>query len=204
MEEFSEPSITPGQLRAGRALLRFTQDDLAGMSGVSKAAIARIELADQQQVATARLAQDRTLRDLRGALEDAGVIFLPSDTQGGPGVRVISPDLRITALHARTGLEPFYGVMLEGFYRGTPISVTVPGLILDALDRQPPRAADAVPPNVRRAARALHQSFRRHQHRLLPLILFALAARRSADGELNLKVEHFQALFPAVPGPVRA
>jgi transcriptional regulator with XRE-family HTH domain len=71
--------ITPSQCRAGRALLGWSQDQLAEASKVAKATIANFELGK-------RSPYERTLDDIRAALEGAGIEFLPEDN-GGPGVR---------------------------------------------------------------------------------------------------------------------
>jgi transcriptional regulator with XRE-family HTH domain len=70
--------LTPAQCRAARALLGWSQDQLAAKAAVAKATIANFELGK-------RAAYDRTLKDLRVALEQAGVEFTNSDQ---PGVRV--------------------------------------------------------------------------------------------------------------------
>jgi transcriptional regulator with XRE-family HTH domain len=76
-------SLFPGQLRAGRALIGWSQDRLASASKVAKATIANFE-------AGKRRPYERTLDDLREALETAGVEFIPQDG-GGPGVRLRDP-----------------------------------------------------------------------------------------------------------------
>jgi len=74
--------ISTEQIRAARALLRWTAQNLADVSGVGVATIRRIELMDGVPSG-----QVRTIEALRGALEDAGVEFVgsPSDR---PGVRL--------------------------------------------------------------------------------------------------------------------
>jgi len=68
--------MTPAQCRAARALLNWSQDELASVSLVAKTTIALFEL---------RKPYDRTLDDIRDALEAAGIEF----TDGGePGVRL--------------------------------------------------------------------------------------------------------------------
>ena len=76
-------SISAAQSRAARALLDWTRAELAEKSGVSAATLADFE-------AGKRKPYDRTLDDVRSALEAAGVIFLDdgSITVGGPGVRL--------------------------------------------------------------------------------------------------------------------
>ena len=74
--------ITGEQIRAGRALSRMEQKDLAEKSGVSLPTIKRLEKMKGEVSA-----YDRTLDAIKGALEDAGVEFIPADN-GGPGVRL--------------------------------------------------------------------------------------------------------------------
>jgi transcriptional regulator with XRE-family HTH domain len=70
--------FTPGQCRAARALIGWSQDQLASASNVAKATIANFELGK-------RTPYDRTLDDLVGALEAAGVEFTNGEQ---PGVRM--------------------------------------------------------------------------------------------------------------------
>ena len=76
--------MTPAQCRAARALLGWSQDQLAQVSQVHKSAITLFELED-------RLPYDRTLDDLRDAFEAGGVIFVKEDGDG-PGVRLRNGD----------------------------------------------------------------------------------------------------------------
>ena len=74
--------ITSGQIRAGRALLRWSSADLARHSGVGTATIQRMEVMDGVPSG-----QVRTIEALRSTLEGAGIEFVgsPSDR---PGVRL--------------------------------------------------------------------------------------------------------------------
>ncbi len=74
--------ITSGQIRAGRALLRWSSGDLARHSGVGTATIQRMEVMDGVPSG-----QVRTIEALRSALEDAGVEFVGSPNDR-PGVRL--------------------------------------------------------------------------------------------------------------------
>jgi transcriptional regulator with XRE-family HTH domain len=69
---------TAAQLRAARALLAWTIEELAARSAVSARTISRAEEADQA-------VSVRTLRRLAAALEAAGIEFL---LNGGEGVRL--------------------------------------------------------------------------------------------------------------------
>jgi transcriptional regulator with XRE-family HTH domain len=70
--------FTPGQCRAARALIGWSQDQLASASKVAKATIANFEVGK-------RTPYDRTLDDLVAALEAAGVEFTNGEQ---PGVRL--------------------------------------------------------------------------------------------------------------------
>ena len=75
-------SLTSAQIRAARALLRWSAEDLAQHSVLSVATIRRAELADDETSMTA--ANDLAVRR---ALEAAGVEFI-DENGGGPGVRL--------------------------------------------------------------------------------------------------------------------
>ncbi|RWO16119.1 MAG: XRE family transcriptional regulator [Mesorhizobium sp.] len=72
--------ISSAQCRAGRALIGWSQDQLAMAAKVAKATIANFE-------AGKRAPYDRTLLDLQAALEAAGMEFIP-ENGGGAGVRL--------------------------------------------------------------------------------------------------------------------
>ena len=69
-------------MRAGRALIRWSAEDLARASAVSVTTIRRAELTEEETSMT-------TANDLaiRRALEAAGVEFI-DENGGGPGVRL--------------------------------------------------------------------------------------------------------------------
>ncbi|MGR9501440.1 helix-turn-helix domain-containing protein (plasmid) [Rhizobium leguminosarum] len=72
--------LSSAQCRAARALLAWSQDDLSSASKVAKATIANFE-------AGKRSPYERTLQDMKHALESAGVVFIP-ENGGGAGVRL--------------------------------------------------------------------------------------------------------------------
>jgi transcriptional regulator with XRE-family HTH domain len=73
-------SITPEQCRAARGLLAWSQGQLASAAKVSRATLAEFEAGN-------RAPYDRTLADIKSALESAGVEFIAKNG-GGPGVRL--------------------------------------------------------------------------------------------------------------------
>jgi transcriptional regulator with XRE-family HTH domain len=75
-------SLTSEQLRAARALLRWEQRNLAEASGVSLPTVKRLETQPGELAA-----QERTIVELRKALETAGIYFI-AENGGGAGVRL--------------------------------------------------------------------------------------------------------------------
>jgi transcriptional regulator with XRE-family HTH domain len=74
--------LTSAQIRAARALLRWSAEDLARETALSVATIRRAELAEDETSMTT--ANGMAVRD---ALETAGVEFI-DENGGGPGVRL--------------------------------------------------------------------------------------------------------------------
>jgi len=76
------PPLTSAQIRAARALLRWSADDLARQSAVGVTTIRRAELTEHKTSMT-------TANNLaiRRALENAGIEFI-DENGGGPGVRL--------------------------------------------------------------------------------------------------------------------
>ena len=82
MGQVQNKPLTSHQVRAARALLRWSAEDLSRHSSVSLRTIRRAELAELRTAMTAtnNLA-------VRRALESAGVEFI-DENGGGPGVRL--------------------------------------------------------------------------------------------------------------------
>jgi hypothetical protein len=76
-------TLTSAQIRAARALLRWSADDLARKSSLGLSTIKRAELADDATSMT--VANDLAVRR---ALEGSGVIFIDENGDAGPGVRL--------------------------------------------------------------------------------------------------------------------
>jgi hypothetical protein len=76
------PPLTSAQIRAARALIRWSAEELARHSVVSVTTIRRAEL--MPSATTLTRANDQAIRR---ALENAGVEFIDAE-KGGPGVRL--------------------------------------------------------------------------------------------------------------------
>lgn len=72
--------LTPGQCRAARALLGWSQDELARAAGVARKTVTDFELEN-------RIPYGSTIAEIRAALEKGGVEFI-SENGGGAGVRL--------------------------------------------------------------------------------------------------------------------
>ena len=73
--------LSPAQIKAARALLEWTQADLAGRSELSKTALVNIEGGKSDPRAS-------TLARIERVLEEAGIEFTNGDA---PGVRLKAP-----------------------------------------------------------------------------------------------------------------
>lgn len=75
--------ITNRQIRAGRALLGWSQMILASRADVAPITVKRLEASDD-----GFQAQFSTVAKVKSALEDAGVVFLPDEGEARHGVRL--------------------------------------------------------------------------------------------------------------------
>lgn len=79
--------VSIGQIKAARALLGWSQNDLAEASGVSAPTVKRLEAAQEGEEIGGRT---ETGTKLQRALEAGGVDFIP-ENGGGAGVRLTRP-----------------------------------------------------------------------------------------------------------------
>src|SRR5712675_654622 len=74
--------IVPAQIRAARAMLDWSQEDLAEKSEVSLSTVRDVE-SQRRPLDTSAAAE------IHRTLENAGVIFIPGSPDAGPGVRLV-------------------------------------------------------------------------------------------------------------------
>ncbi len=81
----AERMLTGAQIRAARAMLRWSAHDLANRCGLSYAAVQRAESVDEMPNM-----QTRNLAAIKATFDAAGILFLdPGDVRsGGHGVRM--------------------------------------------------------------------------------------------------------------------
>lgn len=88
--------MTAAQCKGARAMLGLTRKDLAIAAKVAERTLVNFEGNNNKTL------YDRTLIDIQKALENAGIVFVPEDKNGGAGVRlsqtgpVEKPDLKQT------------------------------------------------------------------------------------------------------------
>ena len=75
--------LTPKHVRAARALLAWSQQDLAKAAGVATSTVADFERGHRTPVAN-------NAQAIRGALESAGIRFLPTGAVVGPAIPIIT------------------------------------------------------------------------------------------------------------------
>jgi predicted transcriptional regulator len=76
--------ITARQIRAGRALLGWSQQELADRALLSRNAVAQVERGEVDP-------RTSTLQAVRRVLEKGGVIFVAASGRLGEGVRAATP-----------------------------------------------------------------------------------------------------------------
>jgi transcriptional regulator with XRE-family HTH domain len=116
--------ISAAQCRAARALLDWTQDDLATNAQVARATVADFE-------SNTRMAPMRqNLIAIATTFEGAGVVFIPEEKNGqGVGVRFRTLKLE----YSRAMKLDDKDVIVPVRYLGKPLSTVVPRAILDDL-----------------------------------------------------------------------
>jgi transcriptional regulator with XRE-family HTH domain len=75
------PTITPLQVKLARTAAGLGVRELASLAGVAPSTIQRFESERGDM-------QSRTLDKVQQALENYGIIFIPADASGGPGIRL--------------------------------------------------------------------------------------------------------------------
>ncbi|AUA57472.1 Plasmid maintenance system antidote protein [Achromobacter spanius] len=86
-KSLSSPELTPKHVRAARALLAWSQQDLAKAAKVATSTVADFERGSRTPVAN-------NAQAIRSALENAGIRFLPTGAVIGPAVPMMQPSIR--------------------------------------------------------------------------------------------------------------
>ena len=119
-----ENLITPLQIRAGRAILNWSQEELA-----KKAEVGLSTLRDYEN--ERRSGEVGATKAIITTLENNGILFLPSEGDFGPGVRVASKIPNVLRRPKRAGR--FEGLFISVEWRGKEFDLCIPQSILDDL-----------------------------------------------------------------------
>jgi transcriptional regulator with XRE-family HTH domain len=127
MEPFmKKPIIVPAQIRAARAMLEWSQEDLAEKSGVSLSTVRDVE-SQRRPLDTAAAAE------IHRALENAGLIFIPGAANAGPGVRLVAG--RPQVIRPPTVMTMWDGLPFTVEWQGKAVTVYLSREALDDLGR---------------------------------------------------------------------
>lgn len=130
------PVLTPSQIRAGRALLDWSQEDLAGKAGVSLSTVREYEKERRGGEVVGGL------KTIRETLENEGVVFLASEGDLGPGARVKARVPNVLRWPKKLGR--WEELMIPVEWRGAEYVVLVQHEVLDDIAhfyRTPPESA---------------------------------------------------------------
>jgi transcriptional regulator with XRE-family HTH domain len=128
--------ITPSQIRGARALLNWSQEQLAKSAGMSLSTIRDYEKERRGWREDEKGSADQVvggLESIRLALEKEGVRFLPSEGDYGPGVRIIAKVPNVLRWPAKLGT--FEPLLVPVEWRGHKVNVFVSHEILQDLGR---------------------------------------------------------------------
>jgi transcriptional regulator with XRE-family HTH domain len=127
--------IVPSQIRAGRALVGITQEQLAKEADIGISSLREIE-------GGRRPPDTGVAVKIRRALENAGVILVPSDTSAGLGVRLA--DKRPQIIRPPSLMTIWEGMPFTVEWMGEELLVFVAREVLDDLGRFREQQVDEV------------------------------------------------------------
>jgi DNA-binding XRE family transcriptional regulator len=131
-------TISGKQCAAGRAIVGWSQDELAKNAGVARATIAGFEGNTRIEPASANL------RAIIASLEQAGIAFIPEDVENGLGAGVRQRKLELEySSTLRTALrQEGWDLVFPVRYKGRSCTVTISREIIDDIARGNFRTTD--------------------------------------------------------------
>jgi uncharacterized protein (DUF433 family) len=122
--------VIPPQVRAGRALLGWSQEELAREAGVAITTVRDVEGEKRAETAAAG--------NVIQALKNGGVEFVPGSVDGGPGVRLATD--RPNVVRRPQTMSVWDGLPLEVEFRGRRFAAFISTEILEDLATIPANA----------------------------------------------------------------
>jgi transcriptional regulator with XRE-family HTH domain len=108
--------IIPAQIRAARALLNWSQEDLAQKAEIALSSVRELET-------ERRTSEAGTIGNVRNAFEEAGVNFVEGTSNNGPGVRLVGN--RPYLIRRPSTVTKWDGVPLEVEFKGKAFTAFV-------------------------------------------------------------------------------
>jgi DNA-binding XRE family transcriptional regulator len=167
--------IVPAQIRAARAMLEWSQEDLAEKSEVSLSTVRDVE-SQRRPLDTSAAAE------IHRTLENAGVIFIPGSPDAGPGVRLVAG--RPQVIRPPTVMTMWDGLPFAVEWQGKAVTVYVSQEAIDDLGRFRDKRPNADYLKV----------FEKYRGSILDGVAKALAAGRSTNKWLRLVGDDISAL----------
>ncbi len=127
--------IIAAQIRAGRALLEWSQERLAKEAQVGISSVRDIE-------SQKRAAETGAVNAIRQALENGGVEFVSGTKETGPGVRLIAN--RPNIIRRPTTMTAFEGLPFFVEWQGKEVTVFVSREVLDDLGELAGQEPDSI------------------------------------------------------------
>lgn len=128
-------AFVPAQIRAARALLGCSQEDLATAADIGLTSLREIE-------GQKRPPDTEAAGKIRRAFDNLGVAFVPSGPDGGPGVRLI--DNRPHIIRPPTTMTFWDGMPFTVEWEGKEVRVCVTREVIEDLGRHQETQPDAV------------------------------------------------------------
>lgn len=171
--------VIAAQVRAARALLDWSQSQLAEAADVGVTTVRDIE-------SERRPAETDAMREIRRALENAGVVFVPGAPNGGPGVRFVRGRPHVVRQPVMTIYEGlFFGVE----WQGREVTVSVSYEVIQDLGGFTGQQPDS----------AYREVFALHRGKILDAAAHAFTAGRiDRHGRVRLTANDFPDLVPAI------
>lgn len=170
------PVIIPAQVRAARALLEWSQEQLATEAGVGLSTVRDVE-------SERRALDTDAASEICNTLENAGVFFVAGGQDAGPGVRLVAGRPHI--IRPPTQMTMWDGLPFAVEWQGQAITVFVSPEAIDDLGRFTGSQKNA----------AYIQVFEKHRGSILDGVAKALKAGRANEkGILRLVGSDISAL----------
>ncbi|HEX3411741.1 MAG TPA: DUF1488 family protein [Stellaceae bacterium] len=169
--------VIPAQIRAGRALLEWSQEQLAKEAEVGLSTVRDVE-------SERRAADTAAVTSIRRALWNGGVVFVAGDAEGGPGVRMVGSWPNI--IRRPTTMQTFEGLPFTIEWQGKVITVLVSREVLDDLDGHSRSMPDEV----------YVKTFERHRGKISDAITLAIEDSENFDryGRLSIRSKDIKAV----------